>query len=243
MIEIDKISVAYEKGTDVLQGVSLSLSAGEMVAVLGANGAGKSTLLRALSGLIPVRQGRIRFNGEDITRLPPHKRVAHGLVHVPEMRQMLVGLSVEENLILGAYVKRRDSAYIARKLETVYDMFPILKDRRAQLAGSLSGGQQQMVAIGRALMGEPKVLMCDEPSLGLAPKIVTEIFETLGKLRDGGVPVLLVEQNARQALRISDRAIVLKRGRSVLQGKASEMQSNQDVRAAYLGITEPAQEG
>ncbi|MBV1868715.1 MAG: ATP-binding cassette domain-containing protein, partial [Marinosulfonomonas sp.] len=152
MIEIDEVSVAYEKGTDVLQAVSLSLSAGEMVAVLGANGAGKSTLLRAISGLIPVRQGRIRFNGEDITRLAPHKRVARGLVHVPEMRQMLVGLSVEENLILGAYVKRRDSAYIAQKLDTVYGMFPILKDRRAQLAGSLSGGQQQMVAIGRALM-------------------------------------------------------------------------------------------
>jgi branched-chain amino acid transport system ATP-binding protein len=237
MIEGTGITVCYERGADALRGVSLALRRGEMVAVLGGNGAGKSTLLRALSGLIPLREGRIRFDGEDVTRMPAHRRVERGLIHVPEMRQMLAGLSVEENLLMGAYVRRHDQAWIAQAFEDVYRAFPILRERKDQLAGSLSGGQQQMVAIGRALMGRPAILMCDEPSLGLAPIVVNEILRQLGRLRDQGIPVLLVEQNARKALEIADRAIVLKRGAAVLSGSAAELRANPDVKAAYLGAS------
>ena len=237
MIEGTGITVGYERGADALRGVSLALRRGEMVAVLGGNGAGKSTLLRALSGLIPLREGQIRLDGEDVTRMPAHQRVERGLIHVPEMRQMLSGLSVEENLLMGAYVKRRDRAWIAQAMEDVYATFPILRERRRQLAGSLSGGQQQMVAIGRALMGKPAMLMCDEPSLGLAPMVVSEILRELSRLRDQGIPVLLVEQNARKALEVADRAIVLKRGVMVLSGSAADLRSNPDVKAAYLGTS------
>jgi branched-chain amino acid transport system ATP-binding protein len=214
----------------------MSLRSGEMVAVLGANGAGKSTLLRALSGLIALRQGSISLGGKDISRAPAHQRVEMGLIHVPEMRQMLSGLSVEDNLLMGAYVKRRDRNWVAEAIEQVYQTFPILRERRHQIARSLSGGEQQMVAIGRALMAKPAVLMCDEPSLGLAPMIVKDILRELGRLRDRGIPILLVEQNARKALEIADRAFVLKRGEMVLSGSAAELRSNPDVKAAYLGI-------
>jgi len=235
MIEANDITVSYRRGSDALCGLSLALQGGEMVAVLGANGAGKSTLLRALSGLIELQKGSIRLDGRDISRTPAHRRVAMGLVHVPEMRQMLSGLSVEENLLMGAYVRRHDRDWIAQAIEEVYRTFPVLRERRQQISRSLSGGEQQMVAIGRALMGKPTVLMCDEPSLGLAPMIVNDIFRELGRLRDRGIPILLVEQNARKALEIADRAVVLKRGVMVLTGSAAELRSNPDVRAAYLG--------
>jgi branched-chain amino acid transport system ATP-binding protein len=236
MIEVNDIAVSYRRGSDALCGVSMSLRSGEMVAVLGANGAGKSTLLRALSGLIALRRGSISLDGRDISRAPAHQRVEMGLVHVPEMRQMLSGLSVEENLLMGAYVKRRDRNWVADAIAEVYQTFPILRERRHQIARSLSGGEQQMVAIGRALMAKPAVLMCDEPSLGLAPMIVKDILRELGRLRDRGIPILLVEQNARKALEIADRAVVLKRGEMVLSGSAAELRSNRDVKAAYLGI-------
>jgi branched-chain amino acid transport system ATP-binding protein len=236
MIEVNDIAVSYRRGSDALCGVSMSLRSGEMVAVLGANGAGKSTLLRALSGLIALRRGSISLDGRDISRAPAHQRVEMGLVHVPEMRQMLSGLSVEENLLMGAYVRRRDRNWVAEAIEQVYQTFPILRERRHQIARSLSGGEQQMVAIGRALMAKPAVLMCDEPSLGLAPMIVKDILRELGRLRDRGIPILLVEQNARKALEIADRAFVLKRGEMVLSGSAAELRSNPDVKAAYLGI-------
>jgi len=236
MIDVKDIAVSYRRGSDALCGVSMSLRSGEMVAVLGANGAGKSTLLRALSGLIALRHGSISLGGTDISRAPAHQRVEMGLVHVPEMRQMLSGLSVEENLLMGAYVRRRDRNWVAEAIEEVYRTFPILRERRHQIARSLSGGEQQMVAIGRALMAKPAVLMCDEPSLGLAPMIVKDILRELGRLRDRGIPILLVEQNARKALEIADRAFVLKRGEMVLSGSAAELRSNPDVKAAYLGI-------
>jgi len=235
VIEVSDLTVSYERGIEALRGLSLTVGRGEMIAVLGANGAGKSTLLRALSGLVAIRRGRIRLEGEDISAVAAHRRVERGLVHVPEMRQMLSALSVEENLMMGAYVRRRDRAWIGQAMEEVFQTFPILRERRAQPAGSLSGGQQQMVAIGRALMSKPAVLMCDEPSLGLAPKVASDILALLGRLRDSGVPVLLVEQNARKALGVADRAIVLKRGEVVMSGSAAELRGDVDINSAYLG--------
>ncbi len=235
MLEIDDVWVAYEKGAPVLKGVSLQLAAGEMVAMLGGNGAGKSTLLRALSGLLPLSKGAIRLNGRDISRMAASRRVELGLVHVPEGRQMLAGMTVEENLRIGGYTQRSRPDFVARTTEAVYSLFPILKDRRLQLAGSLSGGQQQMLALGRALMADPKVLMCDEPSLGLAPLVVEEILQAIARLRDGGVPVLLVEQNARKALSVANRGVVLKRGEVVVSGSAAQLRADPEVSAAYLG--------
>ena len=235
ILEIDDAWVSYSKGTHALRGVSLALGGGEMVALLGANGAGKSTLLRAVSGLLPLQKGHIRMNGEDISTLLASRRVELGLVHVPEGRQMLSGLSVEENLLIGGYVKRKHADWVVRTVADVYRLFPVLLERRRQLAGSLSGGEQQMVALGRALMAGPKVLMCDEPSLGLAPLVVKEIMSVISRLRDEGLPVLLVEQNARMALQVADRAIVLKSGEVTLAGVAAELRGNADVSAAYLG--------
>lgn len=235
LLEADDLWVAYDPGVFALKGVSLQLNAGEMVAVLGGNGAGKSTLLRTISGLLPLTKGTLRMNGKDISRLPTSARVELGLVHVPEGRQMLPGLTVEENLRIGGYVQRRRPDFLARTEERIYAMFPILRDRRLQLAGSLSGGQQQMVAIGRALMADPKVLMCDEPSLGLAPLVVQDILKVIAALRDEGIPVLLVEQNARKALSIADRGVVLKRGEISMRGSAQQLLDDPDVAAAYLG--------
>jgi branched-chain amino acid transport system ATP-binding protein len=200
MLTLDQVWAAYDPNVPVLKGVSLALSGQETVAVLGANGAGKSTLLRLLSGLLPCLDGRIQFDGVDITRTPPDRRVQMGIVQVPEGRQMLTGMSVEENLMLGGYVHRRDGAGLARALEEIYALFPVLLERRKQLAGSLSGGQQQMVSIGRALMARPRILLCDEPSFGLAPLVVRDIFVVLQGLRSRGIQILLVEQNAKKAL-------------------------------------------
>jgi branched-chain amino acid transport system ATP-binding protein len=236
LLEVEDVDVSYGTGVSVLNNVSLSLGGNEMLAILGANGAGKSTLLRAISGILPLDKGRIRFDGVDISRLTASRRVELGLVHIPEGRQVLSGLSVEENLLLGAYTRRRERAsQLGETAEEIYRLFPILKERRQQLAGSLSGGQQQMLALGRALMGKPRVLMCDEPSLGIAPLIVSEIFVAIGALRDRGVPVLLVEQNAKKALSLADRGAIMKRGDIVLTGTAAELLASDSLSATYLG--------
>jgi branched-chain amino acid transport system ATP-binding protein len=235
LLQIEDLWASYSDSAPVLKGLSLSLEEHEVLAVLGANGAGKSTLLRVLSGLLPARKGRIIFAGQDITRLPPHRRVELGMVQVPEGRQMLSAMTVEENLLLGAYVHRKNKAVLDAGLEQVFGLFPILKERRNQLAGSLSGGQQQMVALGRAMMTKPKLLMCDEPSLGVAPLVVKEIFEVLAQMRDTGIPILLIEQNAKKAIELADRGLVLRQGEVVVTGGAAELSTSEEVKAAYLG--------
>jgi branched-chain amino acid transport system ATP-binding protein len=218
-----------------LSDVSLTVRQGELVAIVGANGAGKSTLLRSLSAVQPKSAGTVRFAGTDITRLPPHKVVAHGICHAPEGRQVFAPLSVEDNLRLGAYPHRRDRIWLEREIERVYEIFPILRERRTQLAGTLSGGQQQMLSIGRALLGRPRLLLLDEPSMGLAPLLVEEIFRVVQELNRAGVTVLLVEQNARAALRIAHHGYVLETGRVVMSASARELLADEAVRKAYLG--------
>lgn len=235
VLVIEDLWAAYEIAEPVLKGVSLRLEANEVMAVLGANGAGKSTLLRVISGLLPCRSGHIRFDGVDVTRMPAHRRVEMGLVHVPEGRQMLPDMTVEENLLLGGYVRRRDKAAMARTSEEVYTLFPILKERRHAPARVLSGGQQQMVALGRALMAKPRLLLCDEPSFGLAPLVVKDIFEVLAGLRGRGAPILLVEQNATKALQLADRGLVLRSGAVAFVDSAANLVASEEVRAAYLG--------
>ena len=235
LLEVADIWAAYDDAPPALKGISLRLEQHELVAVLGANGAGKSTMLRVLSGLLPCQRGRVMFDGRDITAMPPHRRVALGLVQVPEGRQMLAGLSVEENLLLGGYVRRRDRAALAASMDEVYRVFPVLKERRQQLAGSLSGGQQQMVALGRALMAKPRVLLCDEPSLGLAPLMVKEVFDVIARLRQTGLAILLVEQNAKKAIELADRGVVLRAGAVAVAGSAAQLMTSEEVRAAYLG--------
>jgi branched-chain amino acid transport system ATP-binding protein len=216
-----------------LKGVDLELRAGELVALVGANGAGKSTLLRAISG-VQKSSGKLLFEGEEIQGAGPERRVALGIVQVPEGRQVFGPLSVEDNLRLGAYRRGRRTA--RRSLERVYALFPALAERRPHAAGTLSGGQQQMLAIGRALMAEPRVLLLDEPSMGLAPKLVAEIFACVARLRADDTALLLVEQNARAALAIADRGYVLETGRIVLAGTGAELLANEAVRSAYLGL-------
>ena len=216
-----------------LQGIDLSIRAGELVALVGANGAGKSTLLRALSGVQPA-SGRIAFDGQDIAGWQPERRVALGIVQVPEGRQVFGPLSVDDNLRLGAY--RRGRAQSAQSLERVYALFPALAERRRHAAGTLSGGQQQMLAIGRALMAKPRLLLLDEPSMGLAPRLVAEIFACVRELRAADTALLLVEQNARAALAIADRGYVLETGRIVLAGSGAQLLADEKVRAAYLGL-------
>jgi branched-chain amino acid transport system ATP-binding protein len=232
MLDVRNLEARYGR-IPALKGIDLRIGAGEMVALVGANGAGKSTLLRALSG-IQGCSGEIRFQGKDIQATPPHERVALGIVHAPEGRQVFGPLSVEDNLRLGAY--RRGRAQSARSLERVYAMFPVLAERREQAAGSLSGGQQQMLAIGRALMAQPRLLLLDEPSMGLAPRLVAEIFACVRALRAADTALLLVEQNARAALAIADRGYVLETGRIVLTGTGAGLLADQAVRAAYLGL-------
>ena len=216
-----------------LQGIDLSIRAGELVALVGANGAGKSTLLRVLSGVQPA-SGRIAFDGQEIAGWQPERRVALGIVQVPEGRQVFGPLSVEDNLRLGAY--QRGRAQSAQSLERVYALFPALAERRRHAAGTLSGGQQQMLAIGRALMAKPRLLLLDEPSMGLAPRLVAEIFACVRALRAADTALLLVEQNARAALAIADRGYVLETGRIVLAGTGAQLLADPAVRAAYLGL-------
>ena len=215
--------------------VDLTVHAGELVALVGGNGAGKTTLLHTLSGLHPSSSGRIQFDGRDITRWPPHRIVAAGVCQVPEGRQVFAPLSVEDNLRLGAYRQHHDRDWVQRELERVYTLFPILHERREQLAGTLSGGQQQMLAIGRALLGRPRLLLLDEPSMGLAPLLVEEIFRVVQELNAAGVTLLLVEQNARAALVIASRGYILETGRIIKTGPAAELLADDAVRKAYLG--------
>jgi branched-chain amino acid transport system ATP-binding protein len=234
LLDVEDLHVAYGK-VEVLRGVSLEVGEGEIVALLGANGAGKTTSLRTISGLVRSRRGRILLAGADITRLRAHEIVARGLGHVPEGRRIFGPLSVEENLRLGGYLLRRDPFEVERRVEASYALFPRLAERRNQFGGTLSGGEQQMLAIARALMLEPRVLVLDEPSMGLAPKLVRAIFAIIQRIRARGTAVLLVEQNARQALRIADRAYVLESGRIALSGAAGALAADPRVRAAYLG--------
>ncbi len=235
-LEVEHLEVAYGP-VRALHGVSLHVDPGEMVAVIGANGAGKTTLLRAISGLLRPKAGRIRFNGHEITGWAPERIVALGLVQIPERRQLFDSMSVEDNLRLGAYLRLRrgERKAVEEDLQRVFEIFPRLKERRRQMAGTLSGGEQQMLAIGRGLMARPRVLLLDEPSLGLAPLLVQELFRILRTLREQGLTLLLVEQNARQALRIADRAYVMETGRIVREGTAIELLTDPILQAAYLG--------
>ncbi|MBN2158136.1 MAG: ABC transporter ATP-binding protein [Spirochaetes bacterium] len=221
----------------ILKGVSLHVNPGEIVTIIGGNGSGKSTLLQTVAGMIPVEEGEVLFKGRSIGGETPEKIVAAGCSLVPEGRMIFNAMSVRENLILGAYTRFRSdrSGDVASDLEAVYGMFPRLRERENQLGGTLSGGEQQMLAIGRALMARPKLMMLDEPSMGLAPIIVKLIFEEVRKLRDAGNTILLVEQNARAALRIADRGYVIETGQMVLEGTSEELLNNNDVQRAYLG--------
>jgi branched-chain amino acid transport system ATP-binding protein len=234
MLQLENIEAGYGQ-TSCLHGVSLHVREGEIVALLGANGAGKTTTLMTISGLVAIRRGRVTFESRTLNGQPPAAIVGLGISHVPEGRRILTRLTVEENLKLGAYV-RRDQAGIRQDLERVYTLFPVLARRRPQVAGTLSGGEQQMLAIGRGLMLRPKLLLLDEPSLGLAPKLVTTIFETIQRInKNEGVTILLVEQNAYQALQIAVRGYVLEAGQIALTDTASSLAKNPKVKAAYLG--------
>jgi branched-chain amino acid transport system ATP-binding protein len=234
ILEVRDIHVWYGH-VQALKGASLALRAGEVVALIGGNGAGKSTMLRAISGLLRPRDGEIRARGDSLTGVPAHEVVRRGISHAPEGRKVFTALSVDENLAMGAWVLDRNRTRIARQRERVYSLFPRLLERRRQLAGTLSGGEQQMLAIGRALMSKPRVLLLDEPSLGLAPIVVHAIFEAIEEIHRAGTPVLLVEQNANAALRHSNRAYVLETGRVALEGTSADVAANPKVKEAYLG--------
>jgi branched-chain amino acid transport system ATP-binding protein len=231
LLELDEIHVHYGK-IAAIRGISLEVDEGEIVTLIGANGAGKSTTLKTISGLRTVSQGEIRFNGQVITRMPGYKRVLAGIGQAPEGRGIFPGMSVEENLHMGAYARKDDSS---KELAEAYDLFPRLKERKRQSAGTLSGGEQQMLAIGRALMTKPKVLLLDEPSMGLAPMLVNQIFEIIQEINRRGTTILLVEQNAQQALRIGHRAYVIETGRIVKSAPAHDLLNDPEVKAAYLG--------
>jgi branched-chain amino acid transport system ATP-binding protein len=236
MLEVSRVSTYYGH-IQALSEVTLEVRAGEIVSLIGANGAGKTTLLNSISGVVPARRGTVRIDGRDITRLSAQAIVPYGVSHVPERRQVFGTLSVRDNLLLGAYLRLRRGARRAvdADLARVYELFPALASRERQLAGTLSGGEQQMLAIGRGLMASPKVLLLDEPSLGLAPLLVAELFRVIRRLQEGGTTILLVEQNACAALQISERAYVLETGRVVLEGSAAELLANPEVQTAYLG--------
>ena len=219
---------------EALSGVSLDVPEGRVVALIGANGAGKSTTLRAVSRMIRATSGSVRFRGEEVGRLASHQLVARGMAHAPEGRGIFLNLTVQENLDVGAYL-RRDREGIARDLERAYALFPILQERRGQVSGTLSGGEQQMLAVARALMSHPRLLLLDEPSLGLAPQVVERIFKVLREINQAGVSLLLVEQNAHRALQIAHRAYVLETGQLVMQGTGQELLASPEVRRAYLG--------
>ena len=233
LLHIQDLCTAYGR-IEVLHGLNLEVHAGETVALVGANGAGKTTFLRTLSGVQALTAGRISFGGEDISDLRGDLRVRRGICQCPEGRQVFGALSIADNLALGAYTRPRSE--VAHTLQRVYDLFPVLHEKRALPAGTLSGGQQQMLAMGRALMGQPRLLLLDEPSMGLAPLLVQEVFRVIRRLRDEGMTILLVEQNAAAALDLADRAYVLETGRISLQGTGQELLRNEAVRSAYLGM-------
>jgi branched-chain amino acid transport system ATP-binding protein len=233
MLEVRDLVAGYG-GVPILRGVSVSVTAGEVYAVLGANGVGKTTLNRALSGLIPTQSGEVRFDGERIDGLPPARIVERGLIHVPEGRRIFPNMSVRENLELGSY--RRARANRARNIERVFAIFPRLRERDRQMAGTLSGGEQQMLAIGRGLMGEPRLLILDEPSLGLSPLLVEELFGLIARIAAEGLAVMLVEQNVMQSLDLARRASVIENGRVVMEGEASVLKTDAALEKAYLGL-------
>ena len=232
LLSVNNVSVSYGN-VEAVRDVSLDIEPGEIVTIIGANGAGKTTLLNSIMGILPIR-GQVQFGASSLERLEIEQRVAAGLILVPEHRELFTTMTVADNLLLGGFQTRRASA--AEAQERIYAMFPRLKERRSQLAGTLSGGEQQMLAMGRALMGKPKLLMLDEPSLGLAPRIVADIFTIIGDLRKAGISVLLVEQNAQAALRVADRAYVMELGSFVLSGSASKIAGDPRVMASYLGV-------
>ena len=232
MLKVENINVYYG-AIHAIQGISFEVHQGEIVTLIGANGAGKSTTLKTVSGQLRTRTGSITFMNENISRLDPYKIARKGLVQVPEGRKIFQKLSVEENLFIGGYTRER--AEIEATMNDVYQRFPRLKERRRQVAGTLSGGEQQMLAIGRALMSKPRLIMLDEPSMGQAPLLVSQIFSIIRELKDKGVTILLVEQNARMALRIADRAYVLETGRVKLSDSADALLNNDEVQKAYLG--------
>lgn len=236
MLRVEGLVAGYS-AAPVVDGISLAVGVGEMVTLVGANGAGKSTLLKAIAGALPVRAGRVIVAGEDVTTVPVHRRVGKGVVLVPEGRMLFSGMSVDENLTLGAHLRTGSSARkaVEQDRQRVFTLFPVLADRRGQAAGTLSGGEQQMLAIGRALMSDPNVLLLDEPSLGLAPKVIAEIFKVLDELRESGLSMVLVEQDARLALRHAVRGYVIRTGKVALEGPAEELLNNDDVRLIYLG--------
>ena len=235
MLELNDVYCSIGRHA-VINGVSLSLEEGELVCLLGANGAGKSTLFRTISGLYRPTQGSIVFEGETISRMSPVKIVRRGISLCPEGRHLFPKLSVRKNLMMGAFTRHREKKAIADTLEEIYELFPILKERGDQDAGTLSGGEQQMLAIGRAMMSGPRLLLLDEPSLGLAPLVVQKIMETITRINQGGVTVLLSEQNASMALSISSRGYVLENGHMVMEGSAKQLAGNEEVRKAYIGI-------
>ena len=234
MLEVTGLEVRYGNVTAV-KGISLEVAEGEVVAIIGPNGAGKTSTLRAITGLVPSAGGRVVFRGTDVSRWKAHRIVTLGLGHAPEGRRLFPQMTVMENLRMGAY-RRRGPAEIGRTLAQVEELFPRLAERRAQLAGTLSGGEQQMLAIGRALMTRPRLLMLDEPSQGIMPKLVDEIFAAVKRIRDAGMTVLIVEQRMAECLEIADRAYILQTGRVLMQGAAAEIMGNPDVRKAYLGL-------
>lgn len=233
MLQVSELDVHYG-GINALNGVSLEVHAGEIVAIIGANGAGKTSLLRRICGSVTGEKGRVFFNGTDITRLKPHQIATMGVAHVPEGRRLFANLTVFENLLVGAHIVK-DSAKIKISIQRAYELFPWLRSRRSQLAGTLSGGEQQMLAIARALMSDPKLLLMDEPSLGLSPALVETVFRTIRELNSAGRTVLLVEQNSAKALAVAHRAYVLETGRIVAQGPARELLDSPMVKQAYLG--------
>jgi branched-chain amino acid transport system ATP-binding protein len=233
LLEVNEIHAHYG-GIEALRGVSLSVEEGEVVTLIGSNGAGKYTTLRAITGLTPASSGSVVIDGEDVTRVPAHEIVDRGIALSPEGRHCFSRMTVRENLDLGAYRRRKDTS-VAEDLERVFELFPRLKEREKQKAGTMSGGEQQMLAMGRALMARPKILLLDEPSMGIGPILVQRIYETIAEINRGGMTILLVEQNANYALDISSRGYVLETGRVVLEGESDKLRTDPDVQRAYLG--------
>jgi len=233
MLEIKDLSVSYG-AIEAVKGISLTVNDGEIVSLIGANGAGKTTTLHAITGLVPAQSGSVMFNGTDLLKTHNHDIVRLGMAHIPEGRHVFTRMSVQENLEMGAY-SLKDQSSMAKDLDMVFDMFPRLKERRTQKAGTLSGGEQQMLVMGRALMSHPNTVLMDEPSMGLSPKLVKEIFSIIRRLHEQGITVLLVEQNAKMALSIADHAYVLETGRITMEGDAKDLLNNEQVRKAYLG--------
>ena len=233
MLEVKNLSVSYG-AIEAVKDISFTVNAGEIVSLIGANAAGKTTTLHTITGLVPAKSGSVMYNGVDLLKTHNNKIVTLGMAHIPEGRHVFTRMSVEENLEMGAF-SLKDQSDLKKDLDMVYGLFPRLKERRNQKAGTLSGGEQQMLAMGRALMSHPKTILMDEPSMGLSPKLVKEIFSIIRKLHEQGITILLVEQNAKMALSIADRAYVLETGRITMEGDAKELLNNEQVRKAYLG--------